>query len=250
MPAVTYPLDLTGVKASNLVQNELHSVSESRFRDYYFIVPNFAPFFVDNFSISITVNNITTPLVEDVDYSFALEYVTGTRTTGKAMYGALTLHNLNLNGILKINYQTIGGDQVANRLEILTILADKAYNPRTTIWDIVTNVPTALPPLPHYQDYDQFYGQAELVAKLGEIRDAIVQNSSLTQQELNTFLNSINISTSFVKKTGDVMSGHLGLPNAPTNPEHAVNKSYVDNIAANLQSQIDALQLYALQQAN
>jgi len=156
---ITFPLDLSGSNPTNLVTNELHSVSEGHFRDYFFIIPNFAPFFVHNFSANITIGNVTRPLVEDVDFSFCLQYVTGTRVTGKPMYGGLTLHNLNMNGIISISYQTVGGDQIADRLQVLTVLADKAYNPRVTIFDILSGVPNAFPPSPHYQDYENFYGQ-------------------------------------------------------------------------------------------
>jgi len=252
--SVTYPLDLSGVSPANLVRDELHAVNEAHFRDYYFLVPNFAPFFIDNFKAKIMVNNTTRDLVEDVDFSFALPYVTGTRVTGKAMYGGITLHNLNLNGIINIQYQTIGGDQIADRLYVLTLLADKAYNPRTTIWDILINLPNAFPPTPHYQDYDlpnafpptphyqdydQFFGQEELVTALGRIRDAIVQNASLTQEQISQFLQSLqllnlqppdinNLSGFFVRKTGDSMSGHLTLNANPVNDSHAATKKYVD----------------------
>jgi hypothetical protein len=241
---ITYPLDLTGNDPANLVTGELHSVSEAHYQDYYFIVPNFAPFYIDNFSAEITINNVTTPLVEDVDYSFALEYVTGTRVTGKLMYGAITLHNLNLNGILSITYQTVGGDQVVDRLTVLSFLADKAYNPRTTIWDIITDVPNAFPPTPHYQDYDQFYGQEEVVTKLGEIVDAIAANSSLTQQEIQTFFNSINNGTfgAYIKRAGDVMDGFLTLHADPIDNYHAATKQYVDVVAqtaASVSSKVD-----------
>ena len=239
---VTYPLDMSGNNPANLIQQELHTVTESHFKDYYFIVPNFAPFFVDNFSLSISINNVTTPLTEDVDYSFALQYVTGTRTTGKAMYGAITLHNLNLNGILIMNYQTIGGDQIADRLQVLTLLADKAYNPRTTIWDILTNVPLALPPTPHYQDYDQFFGQEEVTTKLGEIRDAILQNSSMTQAEIANFFGLLNTGslTSYIRKSGDSMTGPLILSNDPIDSMQAATKQYVDGLIVN-NSQITSM---------
>lgn len=243
MPGPTYPLDLSGINPSNLVQSELHAVTEAHFRDYYFIVPNFAPFYVDNFQASIYINNVATQLVENVDFSFALPYVTGTRVTGKAMYGAITLHNLNINGILSINYQTIGGDQVADRLQVLTLLADKAYNPRTTIWDILTNVPNALPPVPHYQDYDSFYGQEELVIKLGQVRDAILANSSLTQNEIQQFLNLIINGglTAYVKKDGDVMTGPLTLNSGPIDNLHAATKQYVDDRFNELKVYIQSL---------
>ena len=247
MPTVTYPLDMSGNNPANLIEGELHTVSESHFKDYFFIVPEFAPFYVDNFLLSISINGNITPLQEDVDYSFALQYVTGTRISGKAMYGAITLHNLNLNGILLMNYQTIGGDQIADRLLVLTTLADKAYNPRTTIWDILTNVPNSLPPSPHYQDYDQFLGQEELVTKLGEIRDAIITNSSLTQQEIQSFFQLLNSGTltSYVSKSGDTMNGPLTLAGNPLDPLHAATKQYVDGLLENNSQMTQLLSSYA-----
>lgn len=248
MPTVTYPLDMSGNNPANLIQNELHTVNEAHFKDYYFLVPQFAPFYVDNFSLVLSNNGNDIPLTEDVDYSFALQYVTGTRVSGKAMYGAVTLHNLNMNGILKVNYQTLGGDQIADRLVVLTTLADRAYNPRTTIWDILTDVPQALPPSPHYQDYDQFFGQEELVQMLGQIRDAILTNSTMTAQEITNFFNLLNTGTlsSYVKVAGDTMSGPLTLANAPIDPNHAVTKQYVDGLIANNAQISSMLSNYAL----
>ena len=230
--AVTYPLDMSGNSPANLVTGELHTVTEAHFRDYFFLVPNFAPFYVDNFKATITVGNETRDLVEDVDFSFALSYVTGTRTTGKAMYGGITLHNLNSNGIISIDYQTLGSDQIADRLHVLTVLADRAFNPRCTIWDILTNVPNALPPVPnHYQDYDSFYGQEEVVNALGEIRDAILNNSSLTQEKIAEFLQIINsgVLSTYIRKSGDAMTGRLLLQGNPVEENEAATKKYVDD---------------------
>lgn len=247
MGNITYPLDTSGVSPANLVTGELHTVNESQYRDYNFIVPEFSPFFVDNFNMTLVNGGNTIPLQEDVDYSFALEYVTGTRTTGKAMYGGITIHNTNLNGILSLTYQTIGGDQIADRLAILTELAERAYNPRTTIWDILTNVVNAFPPTPHYQDYDQFFGQEELVNKLGEIRDAILTNSSLTQDAILNFFNVLNAGnlTAYVRKSGDSMSGMLTLAGNPTEEFHAVTKKYVDDLNSAASNIAELLSNYA-----
>lgn len=231
---VTYPnVDLSGVNPSNLVKGEIHTVTESNFRDYYFIVPNFAPFYVDNFKLLLKTGDVLRPLVEDVDFSFAIPYVTGTRVTGKQMYGAVTLHNLNMNGILVMDYQTIGGDQIADRLHVLTYLADKAYNPRTTIWDVITNVPNALPPTPHYQDYDTFFGQEKLIEALVQIRDAILQNSSLTRQKIEEFLALYNgTSGLYLPLAGGTLEGPLTLVGLPYDPKHAASKAYVDQRVA------------------
>lgn len=230
----TYPLDLSGNNPSNLIANELHSVSEAHFRDYYFIVPNLSPFFVDNFSLSLTVNGITTLLTEDVDYSFALPYISGTRTTGKAIYGAITLHNLDLNGILSITYQTIGGNYVVDRLFVLNFLVEKAFNPRTTVWDIIPDLPEAFPPTPHYQDYTNFYGQEEVVAELDGIKNAILENATITASQIQQLLTatSSNIGN-YVLKTGDVMEGPLVLGNDPIGPMEATTKQYVDSSLVN-----------------
>lgn len=230
---VSYPFDFTGNSPANLVTNELHAVSESTYGTYNFIVPNFAPFFVDNFSATITENNVTRPLVEDVDFSFALEYVTGTRTVGKVLYGAITLHNLSATGIITLNYQTLGGD-IADRLLVLTRLANMAYNPRTTFFDVLIDTPAAFPPVPHYEDYDNFYGQEEVVKKLGEIRDAIAANSSLTRQEIINFMDEMSNGTitAYVKRAGDTMTGPLFLHADPTQPLQAATKQYVDAVSA------------------
>jgi len=212
-----------------LIQNELHSVNESRYKDYYFIVPFKSPFIIDDFTLDVTINNVTTRLNEDVDYSFALEYVTGTRTVGKACYGAITLHNLNINGILSINYRPLDSTYEFDRLNLLTLLSERAYNPRTTIWDIL-DVPSIYAPVPHYQDYDTFFGQEALITALSEIRDAILQNSSVTSENLTEFLNTINsgLLGSYLLKTGDTMLGKLILIGNPTDENEAATKKYVD----------------------
>lgn len=249
--SITFPLDLSGNNPANLIRNELHSVNEAKFRDFYFIVPRLSPFYIDNFTATITINNVTRVLQEDVDFSFSLPYVTGTRVTGKAMYGAITLHNLNINGIISITYQTVGGNQVADRLEILTILADKVYNPRTTIWDIVTNVPDAFPPTPHFQDYNTFFGQEQVVTALGRIRDAILDNSLSTRQELTNFLNIVSgiDLTDVVRRSGDTMLDFLTLHADPVLDMHTATKRYVDQTTINQQNIGSILSLYYTSQA-
>lgn len=245
--SVSYQLDLSGVAVANLVTDELHSVNEARFKDYFFIVPQLAPFYIGNFQLLLVNGNDEVVLTEDVDFSFALPYVTGTRHTGKAMYGAVTLHNLEMNGILKMRYQTVGGDQVADRLHVLSYLADKAYNPRTTIWDIITNVPNSFPPVPHYQDYDDFKGQEDVVLKLNEIRDAILTNSSLTAAKIQEFLDEFNIGHNgkYVKKTGDFIEGPLELRVEPTHDSHAATKKYVDDHSVDISDLSLLLNQYA-----
>lgn len=240
MPAPPiYPLDLSGNSPGNRIQDELHSVSESHYRDYNFIVPNCSPFYVDNLVVKHIYMGVETILTEDVEYSLALPYITATRTTGKPVYGAFTINDLSLNGILSFTYQTIGGNHVVDRLYVLNYLIDKAYNPRMTVWDVITNVQESFPPTPHYQDYDQFYGQEEVVGELNNIKDAILTNSSNLVSSLTAFFGTINPAMgNYLSKLGDNMLGTLVLYADPVSPLEAVTKQYVDSLAASTGSSL------------
>lgn len=181
MAQITYPFDPTGRASTNYIENELHTVSESNYRDYYFIVPNFAPFYVTNFSLVYQIGNDRRVLVENVDFNFALPYIAGIRTTGIPVYGAITLNNLDLNGLLFMSYQCVGGDQVCDRLYVLGQLAEKLYNPRTTIWDTVTDRPDVFAPVPHQHEFDRFYSQADFIQAINRISDAILMSQGLAK---------------------------------------------------------------------
>lgn len=181
MAQITYPFDPTGRASTNYIENELHTVSESNYRDYYFIVPNFAPFYVTNFSLVYQVGTDRRVLVENVDFNFALPYIAGIRTTGIPVYGAVTLNNLDLNGLLFMSYQCVGGDQVCDRLYVLEQLAEKLYNPRTTIWDTVTDRPDVFAPLPHQHEFDRFYSQADFIEAINRISNAILNSQGLAR---------------------------------------------------------------------
>ena len=140
--------------------------------------------YINNFELKLLDNGVETILVEGVHYQFVLEYVTGTRTTGHATYGAISIIDTNLSGILKATYQTVGGDQTVDRTVILSNLLNMQYNPRVTIWEALSSVPTSFPPTPHYQNYDQFYGQEEVVTALNGVKDAIFTASQTIADKL------------------------------------------------------------------
>lgn len=158
-----YPYDPTGLASTNLVQNEQHTTTEANFRDYLFIVPQYAPFFAEGLIVQLNTGTDTVTLIEGEDYSPALVFVGATRSLGKPVYGAISLNNTNLIGIVSITYQTLGGEWVADQQQVLVNLSEMNYNPRLTIWDNVTNVTNEFPPNQHYNDVANAYGMVELV---------------------------------------------------------------------------------------
>lgn len=173
MPA-NYPFDPTGTAPSNLVVHEPHVINAHMFRNFYIIVPVFAPFYTTNLVIKYKDQfDVVRVMVEDVDFTLALPYMGATRGTGLPVYGAITFNDLTLDGVIDLQYQTIGGEWVCDSNYVLDVLATKAYNPRLIVWDVVTDKPSCFPPIVHYAPYDDITGQAEVVTALFSIRDAI-----------------------------------------------------------------------------
>jgi hypothetical protein len=173
MSNISYPFDTTGIASTNFIQNEQHTVTEANYRDYFFIVPIASPFFIDNLKVYLILNNVTTELLEGIGYNLALPFIGASRSIGKMVYGAITLTDSITTGEILISYQTLGGPWVCDQQQVLNVLAEKVYNPRTVTWDEVTNVQETFPPINHTEEYDDIYGQEGVINSLIAIADAI-----------------------------------------------------------------------------
>lgn len=176
MPTITYPLDITGVSPLNLVTDEQHAVTEANFWNYNFIVPHCAPFFITNLKVRHYNLTEVVELVEGIDYFPTLQYIGATRSIGRVLYGAITLNRTITSGIVSIDYQTLGGEWIANRDIVLRNLAEIVYNPRLTVWETVTDKQAVFPPMDHEQDLDTLYGLKELIDSILGIGNVIVEN--------------------------------------------------------------------------
>lgn len=171
------PFDPTGLASTNFVEDEVHTLTEINDSTYRLIVPTFAPFYLDNFNfVHRDSSGVITPLIEDVDYSFCLPYIGATRSIGKILYGGLSINRTFLNGTIEISYQSLGGDWCANAQYVLDRIAEKVYNPRTTVWDVVTNKTNQFPPINHDQNLDYVFGHQTLVDSINTVADKIVES--------------------------------------------------------------------------
>ena len=177
----TYPFDPTGQAATNLVVGEQHAVQEANFRDYYYVVPIFAPFFAADVIITFTeVGGTVRTLVEGEDYYFALPFIGATRSIGVPLYGAISLNNSIISGSISLHYRTVGGDFTTDPATILQNLALLAYNPRTALWDVITDKPAVFPPINHPQDIDTIFGQEDLINSILALASTIANTPSTT----------------------------------------------------------------------
>jgi hypothetical protein len=176
---MTYTYDPTGTLSSNLITGELHTVTEANYRDYYFLIPENSPFFLNNLVLVYTSDVETRTLVTGIDYYPCLLYEAATRSLGIPVYGGISISNLLVTGEVSISYQTIGGDYVADKSTIITRLAVAVFNPKITLWDSLTNVPEIWPPNPHLNDSSLLYGQDQVIEKLTDITNAILSSNDV-----------------------------------------------------------------------
>lgn len=222
MPS-TYPLDTSGLAASNRIVNELHTFTEVNNSRYRIIVPNFAPFYLDNLSLSHeSPGGVITPLSENEHYMLALPYIGATRSIGKMLYGGISFNTEFPNGTIRVTYQTLGGEWTANFNYVLERLATMAYNPRTTVWDIVTDKPSAFPPLPHDQSLDYIYGPRELIDAINGIAAQILNRPAPNKIVVGLG----NVSNLPMASDAEVLSAimEVGTPGAGTTPG---NEKYI-----------------------
>lgn len=179
MPNVSYPLDTTGISPDNLVQNELHTVTEVNDVTYNLLVPVFAPFYLDNQElVHVAQDGTERTLIPDVDYYASLPYLAASNSIGKMLYGAWSINTRFAEGTIKVQYQTLGDKWTADANYVLEVLTAKAYNPRTVVWDVLTNVQDLFPPINHDQNLQYVYDSGDFVEKLNRIAGAILQGGS------------------------------------------------------------------------
>ena len=174
MATVSYQFDATGINPANLVIRELHTVTEINATTYNVIVPIFAPFYLDNLKLyHIDMSGVWTEMNETVDYDVALPYIGASRSVGKMVYGGVSILTEYAEGTIAVTYQTIGGPWVADANYVLTVLAEKVYNPRTTVWELLTNVQETFPPINHDQRLDYVYDSGHLINAINGIAHEI-----------------------------------------------------------------------------
>lgn len=193
MPSVTYPFDTTGLSPANLIVDEIHTLTEINDTTYRIIIPEFAPFYLDNFILKhVDALGNVNPLTEGLDYHLCLPYIGATRSIGKMLYGGISITTLFVNGTIKITYQTLGGEWTADANFVLARLADMVYNPRITVWDIVTNKPNQFPPINHNLNMDYVFGHQDLITGITDLADIIANAPSQSNSLVTHLLDDAN----------------------------------------------------------
>lgn len=174
----TYVQDTSGALAANKITGEQQILTIANDQNYHFVVPRFAPFFASTLSVVFKgADNVTRPLIEGLDYYCTYLYVGASRACAKPIYGGISFINLQLNGVVTLNYQTLGGPWTLSATAISEMLSNTLRNPRTTTWEQVANVPQVFPPVDHEWDLSDMVGMSQVVDSLDQIAIEIAKKA-------------------------------------------------------------------------
>lgn len=175
----TYPFDPTGKLASNLIPAEQQILTAQNYRDFHFIVPDLAPYFVDSLVITFkdTTGNVRT-LVEGVDYVCTHMFHDASLACATPIAGSISFYNTMLAGQIQLKYQTLGGIWTIDTDTIQKILADRLHNPRITTWEQVTEQPVTFPVIDHEWNLVDLVGMSDVVTAINQISDMLRQTGS------------------------------------------------------------------------
>ena len=179
MTTLTYPFDPVGNNPLNRIVNEQHVLSSPNdARLYRFIIPSAAPFFPDSAVIQFRNPDMTIrTLVEGVDYYFGHHFISASKACAKPVVGSIQFLDRDIQGVLRLTYQTMGGVWTLSDQEIAEILANNLRNPRTTAWEQITELPFQFPVIDHEWNLVDMVGAKEIVEELESIREAILSAS-------------------------------------------------------------------------
>lgn len=183
-----YPFDPTGLQATNLIEGERQTISAPNWSDFFFLIPLAAPYFQG--SLVVTHHPSGLVMQEGVHYACTHRFHDASLAVGMTIYGSITFYDKTLTGIIELSYQTIGGPWTIPVEEIETILANSLANPRTTTWDMITQLPFQFPVIDHEWNLTDLVGLTELVAAIDGIRQALLAtgntDTALAQHILDT----------------------------------------------------------------
>lgn len=189
-----YPFDPTGTATSNRIINERHTINPPDYTDFYFVVPLAGPFFKENLVVRHWPSG--RELIEGVDFVLGYQFLSASRATAKPVYGAISIYDRELTGVLEVTYNTLGGQWTINEVTAAEMLSNATNNPRITTWEQVVEQPATFPVIDHEWDLVDLVGASEVVDALAAIQQAIADGGSGTNvvtQHINDENNPHNV---------------------------------------------------------
>jgi hypothetical protein len=172
----TYPFDLTGNLASNLITGEQQILTAGSSPNFHIVVPKLAPYFKNSLVVKFqAVNGPVQTLVEGKDYYCTHLFHDASLACASPIFGSVSFLDWTLQGVVWLQYQTLGGIWTLDDAAIAQILADRLHNPRITTWEQVTNQPVTFPVIDHEWNLTDLVGMSDVVTAIQGVEEMLRQ---------------------------------------------------------------------------
>lgn len=180
-PVIKYPLDLTGAAAGNLVQGEVHDLSNLSAKAF---VLDYGPFYTRNLVVKSLIDGSTLRPASigstNGQYVCTQLFTDMTLRTGLDICSVIVITDktLPVNLQVSVDYQVLGGEYSASVDAIQQLIDSLELGNQPVKWTDILGRPVQFPPAPHYHDLGDVYGFEYIVAALERITQAIYVGDS------------------------------------------------------------------------
>lgn len=240
--ALTSPVivDLKTLNSSNELE-----LNMSHYRDFSVLVIPDRPIYIDKITVEVLSPTGYTTLQENTDYLPILPFRAAIRSEGKAIYGALLMHEGYSNVTLRLTYIPIEEDYSVSSSTVYTYVEHRTDRIYEMSYDEIIEGTIDYPLRDSYQDYTSYLEKDALENELHLIAQAIsLDNGTLTK--LTNYINNTPIIAgqantqinSKVLKTGSIMQGPIEVQSTPSDSNDAVTYGYLNTIQTQKQNDI------------
>lgn len=202
-----YDGDLSGVNPDFFEKDEPHVIAEISEKTNNVLIPNFPPFFPNNFSIGTRdTAGVFSPLREKEDFEFVYPFYSLEKETGKIVYTGVQILKPIASPMLYVSYQRLGGKFQTSRKVLLENLATYVWSPRLIQFDQLTDIQETFPPNQHQQNMNTLKGWdavEDQIVKLITLAGQPMEPTLLYQQAVLDLLKS---NAELTKAYGDAIS--------------------------------------------
>lgn len=168
----TYPVDMTGELASNLVTERVTLTTKNR-DEFNIILPRCAPFFHDSVQIKKLDTEEVMTFGKDFYIGGIFEGITPYTKYNQQVGSIIVLLDQWVAGNYEIKYQTVGGDFILNETQFTQALKNAILNPLMVRWEDIHEKPIDFTPIKHYHPTDETNEYDDFINELGRVRQAL-----------------------------------------------------------------------------
>lgn len=168
----TYPVDMTGELASNLVTESVTLTTKNR-DEFNIILPRCAPFFHDSVQIKKLDTEEVMTFGKDFYIGGIFEGITPYTKYNQQVGSIIVLLDQWVAGNYEIKYQTVGGDFILNETQFTQALKNAILNPLMVRWEDIHEKPIDFTPIKHYHPTDETNEYDDFINELGRVRQAL-----------------------------------------------------------------------------